>query len=296
MRSYPALLLLFLVSCGPAAPPATSKPPETFSFVVIADPHIAGAAEHERRLSVAVDWVNESAPAEGVELVFVVGDIAWKRENQLKAREILDRLTVPYVPVLGDNEIETGSEADFHEVFAPALGRLSKSVLNWRRAPAHVAPGDASPIRLQNLSFDHRGLHCVVLDWKTRKGGEHADLHAEPGGTLSWLKEELKSCRDRPPNSVVLFTHLPMHMNYFYRVFTKKEDAAVAEITRASDGILFANFAGHYHINWDQQRPEWGYDLSVTDATWDDELTIRVVGVEGTPEGFTYANRLVVLE
>ena len=228
MRSYLAILILFMAGCGSEAIPLAPPPPEAFSFVVIADPHIAGPAEHERRLSVAVEWVNENAATEEIELVFVVGDIAWKKKHQLKAREILDKLTVPYVPVLGDNEIETGCEADFHEVFAPPLARVEKAVENWRRAPPPVAPEGGKPRSLQNLSFDYRGLHCVVLDWKTREGGENADLHTEPGGTLPWFEEELERCRDRPANSVVLFSHLPMHVNYFHEVFTKEEDEAVA--------------------------------------------------------------------
>jgi calcineurin-like phosphoesterase family protein len=296
MRRFESLLVVLIVGCGAAAEPVAPGPAETFSFVVIADPHIAGPAEHERRLSVAVEWVNQHLEVEGIELVLVVGDIGWKRANQERAKEILGRLAVPYVPLLGDNEIEAGCEADFHQVFAPVLAGLAKTVRNWRQAPGFVRPGSGEVLNLQNLSFDHRGLHFVVLDWMTREGGESADLHAEPGGTLPWLEEELDRCGNRPANSVLLFSHLPMHMNYFYEVFTEEEDAKVAAVTRPFDEILYANFAGHYHINWQQRRPDWGYDLFVTDATWDDTLTLRLVGVEGGEEGFTFTNRLIVLE
>ncbi len=296
MKRIGAVLLLLVAGCGEAPQPDVPEPPEQFSFVIIADPHIAGPVEHERRLSVAVKWINENLEAEQIELVFVVGDIGWKRARQEKAREILDRLAVPYVPVLGDNEIESGCEEDFHDVFAPPLARLSKAVRNYRRAPP-VAPAAGREIRtLQNLSFDYRGVHFVVLDWKTRDGGESADLHDFPGGTLPWLKQELELCRERPENSVVLLSHLPMHVNFFYRVFTKEEDEAIAVVTKPFDKILFADFAGHYHINWTQPRPDWGYDLFVTDATWDDEITLRVVGVESAKDEVTYTNRLITLE
>jgi len=110
------------------------------------------------------------------------------------------------------------------------------------------------------------------------------------------LKQELELCRERPENSVVLLSHLPMHVNFFYRVFTKEEDEAIAVVTKPFDKILFADFAGHYHINWTQPRPDWGYDLFVTDATWDDEITLRVVGVESAKDEVTYTNRLITLE
>ncbi len=296
MRRIGAVLLLLVAACGEALDPEVPEPPEQFSFVIIADPHIAGPVEHERRLSVAVDWVNENLDGERIELVCVVGDIGWKKAHQEKAREILDRLTVPYVPVLGDNEIESGCEADFHDVFAPPLARLAKTVQNYRRAPPVVSSAGGEVRTLQNLSFDHRGVHFIVLDWKTRDGGESADLHDVPGGTFSWLKDELNRCRERPENSVVLLSHLPMHLNLFYEVFTKEEDEAMAVVTRPFAKILFANFAGHYHINWQQPRPDWGYDLFITDATWDDEITLRVIGVESAKDKVTYTNRLVTVK
>jgi len=86
---------------------------ETFSFAVVADPHIGGSADHYSKLNTAVDWIISNKDSRDIELVFVVGDIAWggprSRRNLRQAKEMLDRLAgagIAYLPVIGDNEIQ----------------------------------------------------------------------------------------------------------------------------------------------------------------------------------------------
>ena len=96
---------------------------DLFSFVVLADPHIAGPVEHEERLEKAVDWINASAEERGIDLVLVVGDIGWSTGLE-RSRELLDALEVTYVPLIGDNEVQTDFEEQYTEVYASQFERL----------------------------------------------------------------------------------------------------------------------------------------------------------------------------
>ena len=90
---------------------------ETFSFAIIADPHIDGNVNNKAKLISAVDWIISNKDNNDIELVFVVGDIAWggyrSDRNLRTARVILYRLNpagIPYIPVIGDNEIQRRCE------------------------------------------------------------------------------------------------------------------------------------------------------------------------------------------
>jgi hypothetical protein len=110
-----------------------------WSFVIIADPHIQGAPQHSLRLKNAVDWINQNKYGKRIQLVFVLGDIAWGDygERLREAKGILDRLTVPYIPLIGDNEYNFNPNGEwlFAEVFAPQYNLLSHSLQNWQKIP-----------------------------------------------------------------------------------------------------------------------------------------------------------------
>ena len=75
---------------------------ETFSFAIIADPHIDGNVDNKVKFISAVDWIISNKDKKDIELVFVVGDIAWggyrSDRNLRTARAILDRLNQAGVP------------------------------------------------------------------------------------------------------------------------------------------------------------------------------------------------------
>ena len=92
-------------------------PVAQFSFALIADPHITGPGEHEERLRAAVAAVEERVASDNIELVFVLGDIAWSGGYDLAHAA----LSVPWVPVQGDNPIQVGEEDGFELAFSDQL-------------------------------------------------------------------------------------------------------------------------------------------------------------------------------
>lgn len=67
-------------------------------------------------------------------------------------------------------------------------------------------------------------------------------------------------------------------------------------VVAPSGARIAANYAGHLHVSIEQTDLETGYDLYVTDAIHDDDLTIRVVTVSGNGRRMTFSQELVVLE
>ncbi len=307
--SHAALLALLLLGGCPSADPApdaevdaTEEPTPgpivpLFSFVIIADPHVAGPPEHEERLLAAVEWVNANAEAEGIELVLLLGDICWGTRMDA-AVDLLDQLTPPWVPIIGDNVLHsTGGDLSFATTFQPQLDRLADTLDAWSQAPWPIADerlgGDAW---MQNLRFEHRGVRFVGLDWNIRhltgNLAEFGDFNDIPGGTHEWLAASLDGQQDRRDESILLLSHVPMLPG----TFTLAERAVFADLIRPLEDKVFANLAGHLHVDIFDSDEDAGYETWVTDATWDDTNLIRLVRVSGNEVERRYAREPVVLD
>lgn len=309
------MLPLFLVACsgGPTATTTEGSPAadtaatggtgelpleKRFAFVVFADPHIASNPEHEVRLAAAVDWVNGVAVERQVDFVAVVGDVGWGAGLPV-AKALLDELDVPYLPVLGDNEIATGHEQGFADTFAPQYELLASTFAGFSRGPVEVEnPVHEQTSWFQNFAFDHEGMRFVGLDWCSRNDdnvvlSEVAELHDFDGGTLPWFQDELATLDLGPDENVVLFSHHPMEQ--MPGGFLVEDWPAVVEATSPVGHRIAAGFAGHLHLDLDVPDTDGGYDVFVTDATWDDENTVRVVEVWGNGERFQLRQELVVV-
>jgi hypothetical protein len=276
-------------------PEAEADVPEVeppFAFVVLADPHVTGPGENADRLAAAVAWINAHVVSDAVELVVVLGDIAWDAGFPA-ARELLDALVVPWVPVLGDNEVHGGDEAEFPTAFAGALARDAAAFDGFRQAPVPCTHPGRGEEWLHNLAFDHRGIHFVVLDWNLRWdegiGGETGDLHDHTGGTLPWLRDALGALGAGRDGDIVLLSHVPMHIGAMGLLELNTLD----RLLRPFASRIHANLAGHVHATY--ALPAGSYEVLVTDATWDDENTLRLVRVTPTPTAFEYAHELLVV-
>jgi hypothetical protein len=252
---------------------------ETFSFTVIADPHISGNQDNKAKFETAIDWIISNKESKDIELTFVLGDIAWggsrRNRNLGTAKKILNRLSnngISYIPLIGDNEVQAGCEKEFQEVFGPHFNNLSRVLGNWRKAPAPVAGK-----YLQNFSFDYKGCHFVCPDFNTRKAGdEGGELHDFAGGSWPWFKNDIERCSKSKNENIVIMTHIGLfHTGFEFAdrfVFSESEMDKVKGFLNDYKDNVDSNYAGHLHLNW--YVPVWSelfvplYHVRVTDETW----------------------------
>ncbi len=269
-----------------------------FSFVVLADPHLYGTADHDARAVAAVDWINANADAYGLELVLLVGDIAWNTGTDT-APALFGELEIPWVPVTGDNEIQSDDELALYEAFEPQWRALTDEIEGFSFPSMPVDnPEYDQQSWFTNLVFEYLGVTFVGLDWCTRYVGgvygEMADLHDFEGGTWHFLEQVLTGLDEPARESVVLYSHHPMHLSP--GAFDLDEMAAIEGLIEPYGDLVYASFAGHYHMDGEETLESELYDVYVTDAVWDDDNTLRLVHVSGNGKRFEYTHEKVTVE
>ncbi len=312
-------MIALLLACASPSTTADTGPTDTdtgtvdagpaefqFAFAAVADPHVTAAGDHLDRLIAAVQHIEEEVATREIDFVVVLGDIAWY-DGYDYVNEAMSELTVPWVPILGDNPIHVGEEEAFHDAFTPVYDQLATQLDDWNRAEIPVYnPEYGTTSWLQNFSWNHGGVHFAGLDWNSRSDdgflGETADLHDFDGGTWEFFDADLSAwhtaCESAastssrcPDESVVMFTHMPMFMGP--GGFQVDEMAQVGALTLAWEHEISANFAGHLHGTGEQYIDDGGYDAYITDATWDDDNTVRFVEVWSNGVTFSYEHDLV---
>jgi outer membrane protein assembly factor BamB len=213
-----------------------------FSFIVITDLHIGrgfddfGTATYDdamvsgqencltSRLADTVDWINRTYKNDNTKFVVVLGDISDSAEKSefLKAREILDSLEIPYIPLVGNHDIfscvgdqstwlSTGDKY-FQEVFwgtdARNSGRLAGLFgASWEKQPTpYHSWNEDRDFYFENYAFAYGGINFLCLDYARRDTKSIASV-AEPfSQTNDWLENHLTQYTGRP---VVVFSHYP---------------------------------------------------------------------------------------
>lgn len=285
-----------------------------FSFAVLADPHINGNPAHREYLVRAVDRLIAEREARQIELVFIVGDIAWGSTDELRnlddAKGILDRLReagMHYVPVLGDNEVQAGSDQEFHEVFSPHYQHLTGVLEGWQQMQT---PVDGS--YLESFSFEHRGCHFVSPDFISREpGSEAAELHDFAGGSWPWFQADIEGAALGPSERINIVTHHGMFQIGIWSVdrllISDEAMEQIVEFLCPYRDHVAASYGGHIHQNWSWEvscsSGELIYEVWSTDDTHDavvapemddERITIRVVEVSETADCFVYEQYLLV--
>jgi len=278
--SVGALLLLLLVTVASAQ---TSD----YHFVVLSDIHIGESVpiyNGEELYSnvyakAAIKKINELAPTFNIRFALITGDLTDSAENREYAvcRDVLDLLTVPYFPILGNHDVwyydnyntsdtPTG-DMTFENVFATKfVNPVAPGVEVIFKAPSTFNPQFNITSMFQNyvVQTDGNGLALVVLDWNTRKSpyrpeyvdrgvGPWAELHDFPGGTVDWLARTLPQLAARGVSQVVFLQHHPYRLQIYapdiIYGFDRKEKARIQEILRASMPLdkYHGVIAGHLH-------------------------------------------------
>ena len=278
------------LDAGTDAGPLTAR----FTFAVLADPHVVSKSKNHDRLVAAVAWINEEAAARDIQLVLVLGDIAWGAGLDIGLAD-LAALQVPWVPIIGDNEIAAGSEVNYAKTFAPQFEKLATELEDFVHAPMPVTAADGQALWLQNMAFNHAGVRFVGLDTAARIKhpilSEQGWLHDVAGGTWPWFAGEMSGAETLADESVILFSHIPMHTSP--GGFDTDEMAQITALLAPVGDKIYAHFSGHYHGDLTVEVPDAGYTAFVTDATWDDEVRVRLVKVSGNGAGFAYEHELI---
>ncbi|MBM75042.1 MAG: hypothetical protein CMK59_06560 [Proteobacteria bacterium] len=268
-----------------------------FSFVVLADPHIILSSDHVARLQTAVAWINQNVAERGIELVLVVGDVGWG-DGLVVSEEELSKLDVPYAPIIGDNEVSYGSEQSFETAFSSAWSRLQSSFEDWNDGIGTVWNTQIEKeSTFYNFAFTHKDVRFVCLDWASREEGpilsEIGYLHDFNGGSFNWFVDELRTLETQESNGVVLASHIPMILAP--GGFAVDEVDQLSTVTQSYSDLIFANFSGHFHADAEIEMESLGFDVFITDATWDDDVTLRVVDVYRQGNAFLFEQELVLI-
>jgi len=305
-------ILTILVTGSPGV---STFPEEPFSFVIIADPHIDGNEDHRAKLEKAVDCIIAYRESYNIELVFVVGDIAWGGSAEGShldiAKTILDDLNdagIPYLPLIGDNEVQSGFEEEFDIVFSEQYQYLAGFLNNWQRAPTPV-----SGKYLQNFSFDHKFCHFACADFASREAGdEGGELHDFAGGSWPWIKDDISHCLKTAQENIVIATHIGMFRTGVETadqyLFSKSEMNEIKSFITGYRNYVDTNYSGHVHQNWwmpVMSSFRFLYHARTTDETWydtrwpeshDEALTLRLVYAREGTQKIVYSQHVVDID
>lgn len=190
------------------------------------------------RLLKSVLWINDHHIEKNIKFVIVSGDItdSGERSEFDKAKSILDRLEIPYVPLLGNHDAwpyvryqeeawSANGDSVMNVVFEDTFDTLSNFFSNYNdtaRKQATYNPESRKSHYFNNFWYEYDGDYYVFLDFNPRvhvfvqEPGISAAAHLMDfdGGTFPWLINTLATLPSRG-RDVFITSHHPVSKDFF---------------------------------------------------------------------------------
>jgi len=302
---------------------------EPFSFAIITDLHIGwGIPDYDgegyddekegqdyyitERLKMVVDWINENYEKQNIKFVVILGDISDTAEYSefLKAREILNQLEIPYIPLIGNHDIWPNTQKSTTDPDG-VLGRWNTikekrkedeplgdeyfEIVFWRDNATNTQKIKAlfdsferqeeheefqGPPYFQNYSFSFGGTTFIALDFNAREYKELIPPLSTTvyvwDDTLNWLEEKLK---DREGEKVITFIHQPFVTPpspiSLYLGKLENIKAIIKKYCKGEESLCkIYNFAGHVHRNYVSRLEIPADDIIETEALLQSPLSV----------------------
>jgi predicted MPP superfamily phosphohydrolase len=225
---------------------------EPFSFAIITDLHIGrGYSDYgsegfddedngeeyylTQRLRNVVKWINQNKDniqcdnaTCSIKFLAVLGDIADTAEKSefCKAKEILDELEIPYIPVFGNHDVWPYTEKesatttlgeDFFERIFWSTSTPCENASSTRNSETLLREfnfeRDVQNPKFKNFAFTFGGIHFIGLDFNSRE--REKKWYLGPTGakskavnhpeTIEWLKKKLNELGGKEP--VIILSH-----------------------------------------------------------------------------------------
>ncbi|HZH68422.1 MAG TPA: metallophosphoesterase [Chitinophagales bacterium] len=227
------------------------------------------------RLRRAIQWINNNRLEHNIKFVIVTGDItdSGERSEFEKAKEILDALEIPYLPILGNHDVwpyvSYQNEAPYaygdsvmNEVFKETFERCSQFFDDWNdgfRLTRVYSPASQQEHYFHNYSFSYDGFGFIAVDFNPR----HHVEKAEPGvggyarlndfdqGSYPWLLDQVKHHPAKGDKNLILLSHQPPHRDFL----SWYNGLPLQDVDQLTQGLLPYKdhlalwLAGHVHRN-----------------------------------------------
>jgi len=258
-------------------------PPQSWSFAIISDLHV-GQPELDygeqtwddetsisdnnissvKNLERTIELINKDVEQDkkyNLKFVVVSGDFTDSAELSEfeKAKELLDELKIPWVPIMGNHDVwpyygkkwdvisrksemapevsnENGTDKYFYDIFAEQYQKLADIFPNWEKQGAPVYNFRTTPVRnsyFDNFEFDFNGYHFIGLDfddreiedWPAKGAAAEGNLHDFGDGTWRWFLYNLQEYKVNHQNEyekVILLAHHPFRKDYWQEFYDFK--------------------------------------------------------------------------
>lgn len=309
-------LVLFL---GCPSPPVETGQPEApvgpFRFGVLTDLHVGegfldfagglwddggeGASSTVTdNVQLAVDKLN--ARASDLDFVVVLGDLTDSGEtSELNgARNLLDGLQVPWIPLLGNHDTwpyawdsaasawaESPTPTGDARLVTAATGAFDKWDNLVLAQDVVTDPESGQEARYVNWRFDWKDWRFAALDWNSRvhaPGGEPgvgpvSDLHNVVGGSWPFFQDAVETWTGLPRHMIVLSHHAPMALVVDCLGL---DEFQTLETFLAGQDAVWGFLAGHWHVDQEEVVGA-GLPIVITPAAKDGGARIVTVSEEG---------------